>query len=522
MSARPSPRDPRPSSPAGPLPSSPRVAPPTWWVPPAAQAAWSGLPLKNLYSGAPGDPVCFRFPEAGLAEFEELLLRLRAAGERLGRRPHAEVTAALATAARRLGDPAEGRRAVALELLSSVTGRARAMCEESLDFLLSKLTERALADTLRAATAEPACLARAAPHPAGRRRRAVGPRLTVHLLAGNTPWAGVESLVAALCARSASLVKLSSREPALAGLFAQALAEVDAELGEAMAVLHWPGGSEALEEAAFEEADAVVAFGDNATVGALGRRVGWRVAAGRLTFVPRGHRTAVALVGAGARASRESARRAAEALARDFALEDQEGCLSPHGAYVEMGGAETSPAETSRAESGGVPPGAAGPQPAVSLDAFAELVAEALGERERAWPRRELSAGEAAAVHQARGAAEMRGARVLAPEGSTRWTVVLDPRPQFEPTPLERFAWLKPVAGVENALAALAPARGLLAAVGVTGFGARRAECVERIAEVLVPGRVCAVGEMQRPPAGWSHDGASDLAALLRWVEVEG
>jgi hypothetical protein len=295
----------------------------------------------------------------------------------------------------------------------------------------------------------------------------------------------------------------------LAGLFARTLAEVDAELGGAMAVLHWPGGNEAFEEAAFEEADAVVAFGDNVTVGALARRVAWRVVAGRLIFVPRGHRTAVALVGAGARADPERARRAAHALACDFALEDQEGCLSPHGAYVETGGPGASGST------------GAGAGAAVSLETFAELVAGALAERERAWPRRPLSAGEAGAVQQARGAAELRGARVLAPEGSTRWTVVVDPRPQFEPTPLERFAWLKPVPDLEDALAALAPARGLLAAVGVTGFDTRAAECVERIAEALVPGRVCAVGEMQRPPAGWSHDGASDLGALLRWVEVE-
>jgi hypothetical protein len=490
-------------------PAGTTSAPPTWWVPPALRDAWARLPERSLVCGSPEAPVRFAFPAVGPREVEELLAGLGAAGERLGRRPPRDLLAALAAAARRFADPADRQRAAALGLVAAVTGRARAMCEESLDFALSKLGEDALATTVRAATAEPACLERAAPHPSGRRRRAVGPRLTVHLLAGNTPWAGVESLAAAVCARSASLVKLSSREPVLAGLFAAALAEADADLGEAIAVLHWPGGQEALEDAAFEEADAVVAFGDNATVAALERRVAWRVAAGRLTFVGRGHRTAVALVGAAALADRERARRAAAALARDFALEDQEGCLSPHGAYVEAA----------------PPPGASpteAPRPAVSVGELATLVAEALDERERAWPRRPLTAAEAAGVQQARGAAELRGARVLAPEGSTRWTVVVDPRPRFEPTPLERFAWLKPVPDLEEALAALAPGRGLLAAVGMTGFGAREAECVERVTEALAPGRVCAVGEMQRPPAGWCHDGASDLAAILRWVEVEG
>jgi len=488
---------------------APRQAPATWWLPRAAREPWRGLPQRTLRVGAPGDTLSFTFPDPGRPEIEALLAHLSRAGDRLAHRPLADVLRSLDALGHALADPGDARRAAALDLVAAATGRARAMCADSLDFLLSKLELRALAATVRAAAAEPACLSTVAAHPAGRRRRAVGPRLTVHLLAGNTPWAGAESLIAALCARSASLVKLSSREPALAGLLAQALADVDPELAEAVAVVYWPRGAQVLEEVAFAEADAVVAFGDNDTVRGLAERLAWRSVSGRLLFVPRAHRTAVALVGTGARADHDTARRTAEALARDFALEDQEGCLSPHGAYVEAGGA------------GSAQDAAATPGPAVSVDEFANLVAEALAARERDWPRRLATAAEAAAVQQARGAAELRGARVLAPPGSTRWTVVVDPRPLFEPTPLGRYAWLKPVADLDAALAALLPARGLLSTVGVAGLEGREADWIGKIAEALVPGRICPAGEMQRPPAGWNHDGASDLAALLRWVEVE-
>ena len=500
--------------------SAPRPAPATWWLPRPARAAWDGLPRRTLTVGDPEEPLGFDFPAPGRTEIEALLAHLLEAGERLARRPLADVLRQLAATGRALADPGDPRRAVALDLVAATTGRARAMGAAALDFLLAKLEPSALAATVRAATAEPACLSTVAAHPAGRRRRAVGPRLTVHLLAGNTPWAGVESLVAALCARSASLVKVASREPALAGLFAQALADADAELADALAVVYWPRGSQALEEAAFGEADAVVAFGDNDTVRALAERLAWRTVSGRLVFVPRAHRTAVALVGAGARADREAARRAAAALARDFALEDQEGCLSPQGAYLEAPELAGGPASGSAgAALSGL--GAAPPPPPVSVDAFADLVAEALAEREREWPRRPATAAEAAAVQQARGAAELRGARVLASPGSTRWTVVVDPRPLFEPTPAGRYAWLKPVADLDAALAALAPARGLLSTVGLAGLAGREADWIGKTAAALLPGRICPAGEMQRPPAGWNHDGASDLAALLRWVEIE-
>jgi hypothetical protein len=333
-------------------------------------------------------------------------------------------------------------------------------------------------------------------------RRAVGPRLTYHVLAGNTPWAGAESLVAALLARSASLVKLSSREPVFAGILAQALAEADADIASTIAVLHWPGGEDRLEGPALASADAVVAFGDNPSVASLSQKLASRKAAGKVRLVSRGHRASVALVGAEALADETSATRVAGALAQDFALEDQEGCLSPHCAYLV--GTESQKEKTG----------------AVSAGEFAELLAQSLERCEERWPRRALTAAEAARIQQARGAAELRGAVVLAPNRSTRWTVVVDPRGTFEPAPLYRYAWLRPVESVGSVVGNLEPACGMLSTIALAGFGERQAEVIGALA-ALRPGRLCPVGQMQRPPAGWNHDGESDLASLLVWVESE-
>jgi hypothetical protein len=380
--------------------------------------------------------------------------------------------------ASRFLDPENARRRQALEQLALITGRAPAMLEESFDHLFR-------------AWSDPPALEE------GHGRRAVAPRLVYHVLAGNVPWAGVESLFAAVLLGSASLVKLSSKEPVLTGLVARSLAEEDEGWASALAVLHWPGGDHALEEVVLAEADAVVAFGDNEAVADYARRLAHRIAAGRVIFVPRGHRVSVALLGPDVLASEPAAREAARSLSFDVASEDQEGCLSPAAVYLVQDSAAL-----------------------VKPEGFAALLAEEMASRERFWPRRALAGGESAAVQQARSAAEFEGKPVWGPEGSTAWTVILDKDAAFAPALPARFARLHVVATMGQAIEALLPARGLISTVGVAGW--KDAETLLAALRRLGPGRVCRLGTMQRPPAGWSHEGASDLDALVRWIEWEG
>jgi long-chain-fatty-acyl-CoA reductase len=380
--------------------------------------------------------------------------------------------------AQRFLDPANATRRQALEQLARVTGRAPAMLEDSFDHLFH-------------AWSDPPAI------PEDHTHRVVRPRLVYHVLAGNVPWAGVESLFAAVLAGSASLVKLSSREPVLTGLVAKALAEQDEEWASALAVLHWPGGDHALEEAVLAEADAVVAYGDNEPVADYAKRLAHRIAAGRVIFVPRGHRASVALLGPEVLVSERAAREAARALSFDVACEDQEGCLSPAAVYLVQDSAAP-----------------------VTPEGFAALLAEEMASRERSWPRRALADGESAAVQQARSAAEFEGRPVWAAEGSTAWTVVLVRGAAFAPALAARFARLHVADTMGQAIEALLAARGLISTVGVAGW--KDTEQLLAALARLAPGRVCRLGTMQRPPAGWSHEGASDLDALVRRMEWEG
>ncbi len=113
-------------------------------------------------------------------------------------------------------------------------------------------------------------------------------------------------------------------------------------------------------------------------------------------------------VGAGILTARALERGAGEELARaaaeDVVSFDQQGCVSPHLFFVQSGG--------------GVAP-----------EEFAGLLAAALRDLGDEIPRGAVEPGESMAIHQARAQAEMRGATVLASEGDTSWTVILEARP---------------------------------------------------------------------------------------------
>src|SRR5207248_10411174 len=95
----------------------------------------------------------------------------------------------------------------------------------------------------------------------GARSRAFGPGLTLIIASGNVPMAALPSIIYALLLKSPVLVKLSSDEPVLAGLYLHSLAAADEALGRAVAAAWWPGGDEALEAAVLAHAEAVIAVG---------------------------------------------------------------------------------------------------------------------------------------------------------------------------------------------------------------------------------------------------------------------
>jgi hypothetical protein len=433
-----------------------------------------------------------RFPRLEPDQLAAVLDRIAAArDDYLAHLPVRRVAELLDRVVTRWLEPHSHWRHLAEQLLPVVTGYPEPVIRKGLSGYLATFrlenTLRLLEEELR----DPAYLDGFRPRGAvGGLARAFGPRLTSHVFAGNVPGLPAQSLACALLVKSASFGKAASEEPLFPSLFVQSIAEVDPRLADCFAVTFWPGGTEPLEAVAFERADAVIAYGSDASISAVRARV----PPGR-RFVAYGHKLSFGLVG------REwlSAERAPEAAARaayDVAKYDQQGCLSPHLFYVERGG-ETDPR------------------------AFAELLAAALGRLQAVVPRGRISTGEAAAIRSLRAGYEFRpDATLFESPADTAWTVAYDERSEFEASCLNRAVRVRPVDDLAAVPALVEPYRAYLQTVGA-GLDPPRLEQLAGALGMLGVDRVCPLGRMPDPSPAWHHDGRYNLLDLLRWTDLE-
>jgi hypothetical protein len=418
---------------------------------------------------------------------------LRARSEHLADRPLQEIVEVVDRVAQRFLDRSDSIRRTAEHGLAAVTGMSSQMIAAIIEGMAADWRKEPLQMLLRAEMVDPAALDRfvARPDVPGR-VRAFGPELVVHFFSGNVPGVSVTSLVRALLVKAASLGKTAAGEPVLAPLFAQALAEVDPELGRCIAVTYWPGGEEALEARALKRARAVVGYGGREAIASLRSRTPADV-----PFLGYGHKVSFAVVcrealiqGEG----RELARRAALAVATF----DQQGCVSPHLIYLEGDD----------------------PEP---MRRWAQTLASEMAILEERMPRGTLAPGEAAAIRQLRGEVEFaqisgRGHQLLAPSAGTAWTVIFDPEAGFVPSCLNRVVRVKPVFSLEDVVDQARPVAGLLQTVGAEGPEKRLTWLAGELGR-LGASRIAPLSSMVWPAPWWHHDGRPPLADLLRWCD---
>jgi hypothetical protein len=357
-------------------------------------------------------------------------------------------------------------RARALAELPISTGLPPAVIAIALEHLWNALRAPALAATTRTeleGTGDPI------------------PDLALHVLAGNVPGVGIFGIVAALLAGIPSLVKPAAREPFLPALVVESIAAVAPELQRAVALAPWRGGSEELDAAAVAAAHVVLAYGRDETLDRL-------AALGPARLLRYGHRVSVAVI---ARTALTAS--TARALARQVALYDQQGCLSPQVACVEDAGRD-------------------------EVDAFAAQVAAALADLEHELPRAAPTLAESAAVwrflerHRWRA---QEGADVRVHGGTQgRGSVVCDRTGAWMPSPTFRHLLMIPVATLADAPRPLAPLAGLVEAVGYAGPMERLAE-IAGVAATAGAHRLCPLERMQAPPFAWAQSGHARLASLL-------
>lgn len=430
-----------------------------------------------------------RVPRMTPAHLRDQVRALAEARERgLAGRPVAEIVSVIDRVAQRLLDPGDELRRTAEDALPAITHYSPEMIGRVLDRMAADWRAGPLRELLRAELGDPRVLDGFRPAPRGHgRTMAMGPRLATHVFSGNVPGVAVTSIVRSLLVKAATLGKTAVGEPLLPALFARAIAEEDAALGECLAVTYWHGGDEEMERAALEHADAVIVYGGREAVTSLRGK-----APPEARFLAYGPKLSFGI------AARDALTpETAHAAALDASTFDQQGCVSPHLFYAEEGG-PVSPRE------------------------WAEMVAKEMAAVERELPRGTLSPGEASAIRQLRGHAEFAPALDLhASAEGTAWTVIYDPEPAFEASCLNRVVRVKPVASLDDIPPLVRGYGDVLQTVGLTASPDRAATLAEALGR-LGASRVAPLGQMAWPPPWWHHDGRPPLRALVRWCDWEG
>ena len=314
----------------------------------------------------------------------------------------------------------------------------------------------------------------------GKRVRARAPRSIYHICAGNLAVSAQTSLAHGLILGAHNIVKLpgdrddaSTRQEILH--FIRGLPSLLRRLVETHGKL---------DEKALRRADAVIAFGSDATMNSIRAKLRFDQ-----KFVAHGHAVSLLWLSAPKKITAKQAR----ACAVDVLTYDQLGCLSPQAIYV--------------------PPG-------TNIELLGEKLAQAL---ETEWqaiakkPARPL--GVAARIVEARDIAFARGHRAwLPPSQHLGWTLLFDPDPTFSPSPLHGVIVLRRCTDSKlgKALAAVA---GRISTVGIAG---RMSSRLKNDFLSLGVSRFCPAGRMQFPPLTWHHDGLQTLAELVMWIDAEG
>lgn len=454
----------------------------------AGNIAW-----QSLRFGATDCPLEIAVPALTEQQMKALAVRIRGASRRLKEMPSARIVDIVDRVAARFLDRNDPIRRKAEELLPRVTGYDAEMIRLGLTGYLKTFRAPELRKFIAEDFANPQILDDFQPVPKGGFARAFGPDLLAHIWAGNVPGLPVWSLVSGLLVKAGNIGKAPSAEPLFAGWFAQALADAEPEIADCVAIVWWKGGDIASEAALLREADTVVAYGSNESLSAVRDRLPVTT-----RYLAYGHKISFGMVGKESLDTRKAAG-AAHRAAYDIVRYDQQGCYSPQVFFVERGGR-------------------------ITPEEFSQYLAHELASFETKFPRRALSVAEAGHVAAWRHQEEIKSFaadRAVLGDPAGAWSVVYDGESGgLAPSGLNRSIRVVAVDRLDDVAPLIAPYKRLLQTVGI----AAPPRELHRLAALLgVEGitRICALGNMTAPEAGWHHDGRFNLADLVTITEIE-
>lgn len=301
------------------------------------------------------------------------------------------------------------------------------------------------------------------------------PKHLLHIISGNTPHAGLQSLLRGLLIGSKNTIKLPSSSHGNTQLTIPEIHEFYQKLPTELRELC--NFTTLLSDEILSAADCVIAIGSDQAIEAIHARL-----SPNQRFIPHGHKISFALLD-------KASLKNAQLAATDASLYNQQGCLSPHAIYVKEGAQE-----------------------------FAPLLAKAMQVYGSQHPREEISISESGAIRNLRETIRYQAAQdsenyaLYESEGDTSWTVIFENDSTLRPSPQNRTIYVRPWPEKAQSLGkeleylstvALSPLSGLLKDV-----------------ECLTPARICQLGKAQHPHLFWHHDGFAPLASLVTWQDI--
>ncbi len=316
------------------------------------------------------------------------------------------------------------------------------------------------------------------------------PQLVLHIPAGTVFPPAVVGPLCTLLLGSPCLIRPPRRIAALPRRWAASVAARSPQLARRLAVVPWDRDCSELTAAALARATTAVLHGDEASLAAIAQ-----LAPASTHLLRHGHRVAAAVVGG--HPLRTAAAAIADELARDIAVYDQHGCLSPHTVLV----IEEDPVDAHR---------------------FAELLGAALTRQATIIPAAPTAAAGLGSLLATREIECYARDGLVLGGTAAGWTIFCSRAGTFEFSPGDRVVFVLGVESLAAAIAVLEPVRGLLQAIGlaiddasreVLGAALGQATELESSGTAATATRLCRIGGMQKPPITWPADGLRPLVS---------
>lgn len=442
-----------------------------------------------------GEKLTLRLPRLNKESSRELMTFLKARHEQIQNLSVARIIEAVDKTIKQLLDKEHPLRRLAQQWLPVITGYDEEVIRLGLTRYLKRFEAHQLHRFLSADFADPAVLEGFRPGVSGGYVKAQAMPVSCHIWAGNVPALGLWSFISACLVKSSSIGKVSAAEPLMTGLFARLLAENEPALANAFAVVYWQGGEEETEKTIFGMADVVAAYGNNETVEKIRQKVPITT-----RFLPYGHKLSLSVI-AGEALDHVKIGDTLRRAVKDIVFYNQQGCYSPQVIFMEE-------------------------NDAISLREVGSMLAQQLARDEKRYGRRQLSFGEESSQRQWIGQCEIemmeRDESELFVSREGAWAVFCqkDIGRLGVPSTLNRTISVVSFKNIEELSDFLQKMRRILQTAGLAVPTEKLFAWSEFLANKGIS-RICGLGEMTLPQAGWHHDGRHSLMDFVQMVDLE-